>query len=251
MFKLIPDLPDHVIGIDVSGKVTADDYRDQLNPLIEEKLRSHKRLDMLCRFDDDWQGVEPGAMWQDLRVGMGSIGHWGRVAMVTDSIWLKNSVNFFGFLWPGHLRHFSLDEYQQSHDWVCERDRATIRCDISEQKGIVVLEPDEQHSLSEDDFHHVTMLVDAYLEDHEKINGILITSRRFPGWEGMGAMLSHLKFVSAHHRKIERVAIVTDSPLGKFADHAVDHFIKAEVRSFEYDRQLDALNWLQGASDEV
>jgi hypothetical protein len=38
---------------------------------------------------------------------------------------------------------------------------------------------------------------------------------------------------------------VTNSSLGKFADHIADHFVKAEIKSFEYDQYDSAMNWLK------
>ena len=246
MFSAIEGLPDRVIGVDISGKITSDDYRDYLIPLIEEKSQTHDRIDMLCRFDNGWSGIEPGAMWQDMRVGMSNLGRWGRVAIVTDTDWLENAVNMFKILWPGHLRHFELEDFDRASEWVRNRDRATLSCELDPDSGILSLEPSPDHSLTEDDFIMVNRVVDEYLEDHEKIQGILISSRHFPGWNGMGAMISHIRFVKEHHRLIERVAIVTDSPMGKLADHAMVHFVKAEICSFAYDSKDDALTWLGG-----
>ena len=244
MFSLIDGLPDHVIGIDISGKMTAGDYRDVFIPAVEEKRCIHERIDVLCRFEKGWQGFEVGAMWQDLQTGLGNFGLWGRVAVVVDSDWVENSIDFFKFLWPGHLRHFDLDEYNEACAWVGERDRSTVECGIDSETGILTIEPESDRSLTEDDFAKIRGMVDAHLESGNPLAGILIATRRFPGWESFGAMLSHMRFVHDHHRKIPRIALVTDSPLGKFADHAVDHFVAAELRSFDYDKREKAENWL-------
>jgi hypothetical protein len=38
MIKLLPDLPDGVIGVEASGHVEADDYREVLGPALERAL---------------------------------------------------------------------------------------------------------------------------------------------------------------------------------------------------------------------
>lgn len=245
MFALIEGLPDHVIGIDVTGKMTTDDYRNVFIPALEEKRRLHDRIDVVCRFEKDWQGFEAGAMWQDLQTGLGNIGLWGRVAVVTDSDWIENSIDFFKFLWPGHLRHFDLDEFDEACAWAGEQDRTTAACDIDNDQGILTIEPASDRSLTEDDFKKIRETVDIYLQSGKPLAGILIATRKFPGWESFGAMLSHLRFVHDHHRKIPRIALVTDSAMGKFADHAVDHFVAADVRSFDYGQREKAETWLK------
>ncbi len=244
MFEQIENLPEHVMGIKVSGKVTADDYRQHLIPIIEEKLTTHKRVDCLCVIEKSFSGTEPAAIWEDFRFGMAKVNRWGRIAAVTDIDWIENSVNIFKIFWPGHLRQFDLDEYDKARDWVCDINRVALEAEIDEQNSVVILKPSQDESLSEYDFDYVTKIVDDYLADHAHVKGILISSRKFPGWQGLGAMMSHLKFIHDHHKKIERIAVVTNSPLGKFADHVTDHFIKAEIKSFDYDQREKAMNWL-------
>jgi hypothetical protein len=41
----------------------------------------------------------------------------------------------------------------------------------------------------------------------------MVCVKSFPGWESLGAMVAHLKFVRDHHRNIGRIAAVTDSEL--------------------------------------
>lgn len=245
MFEEIADLPDQVIGLKITGKITAEDYRKNLIPLVEEKLKKHKRIDCLCLIEYRLPGVEPAAVWEDMRLGLSNINHWGRIALVTDIDWIESSINFFKIFWPGHLRQFDLDDYDKAKKWVCEQQRAEVDAQINVTGGILTLRPSEEHSLSVYDFEYITKLADDYLAEHSTINGILISSRHFPGWQGLGAMMSHLKFVHDHHRKIERIAVVTNSPLGKFADHIGDHFVKAEIKHFEYDQYEDAQRWLK------
>lgn len=245
MFEKIEDLPDHVIGLKITGKITASDYRAILIPLVEEKLKSHKRIDCLCVIENKFPGVEPAAMWEDMRLGLSNLDHWGRIAMVSDIDWIENSVSLFKIFWPGHLRHFELDDYDKARSWVCERDRANVEVEVDDDEGLLILRPSQDHGLTEYDFELISEIADNYLADHSNLNGILIISRNFPGWQGFSAMMSHMKFVHGHHRKIERIAVLTNSPLGKFADHVADHFVKAEIKSFEYDQYDDALNWLK------
>ena len=246
MFKVMENLPDHVIGIEVSEKVTAADYDEVLTPLITDRLSRHDRLDFICVFTDDWDGFESSAIWKDLQTGLGNFSAWGRLAVVSDSDWIENSVNFMGFMWPGHLRHFDDDELDQAKDWVSNTDRARVKVTVDELDNFLVIEPSAGRGLSEDDFILITRTVDRHLETHESIKGILIKSKKFPGWQGIGAMASHMKFVRDHHRDIGRIALVTDSPLGSFADKMGDHFVSAQIRSFDYDDHDDAVDWLRG-----
>jgi hypothetical protein len=65
--------------------------------------------------------------------------------------------------------------------------------------------------LSADDFREIARVLDPYIREKGKLTGLLIQAKSFPGWESFGALLQHMKFVHDHHRKIDRVAAVTDS----------------------------------------
>lgn len=245
MLTLIDGLPDHVIGIRITDKLRAEDYEKQLIPLINERLEKHRKLDFLCCIDGEWKGMEAGAVWQDLRLGLGRIGHWARLAIVSDIGWMENAVKLFGVFSPGELRHFDGDDYDEARDWVCESARARIGIALDVDTGILVLEPAADKALSEDDFEAVGKAIGHYLEDHKRLRGIMIHSRRFPGWRSIGALFAHLKFVNSVHDRIDRLAMVTSSPLGSIADHVLDPLMLAKVRKFDYDERDQAMAWLK------
>src|ERR1035437_8119884 len=93
---------------------------------------------------------------------------------------------------------------------------------IMQPEGILVLKP--QAPLSKEDFGGLSVAVDSYLTDHAKLQGLLIHSRDFPGWENFGGFTAHMHFVHEHHKKIERVAIVTDSQIAGIAELLAKHF---------------------------
>jgi SpoIIAA-like len=57
-----------------------------------------------------------------------------------------------------------------------------------------------------------------------------------------------MRFVHGHHRKIERVAAVTDSTLLQIAPRIAAHFAHPEIRVFASDQKDKALAWLQTGS---
>ena len=68
--------------------------------------------------------------------------------------------------------------------------------------------------------------------------------------KSFAALVSHLKFVKDHHKKITHVALATDSPLGEFGEHIASHFVNAEIRHFAYGELEEAKAWaVSGESD--
>ncbi len=116
---------------------------------------------------------------------------------------------------------------------------------IMKPEGILVLKP--HASLSKEDFAGLSAAVDSYLSDHAKLHGVLIHSKGFPGWENFGGFTAHMHFVREHHKKVERVAIVTDSQFASMAESLGKHFTSAEVRHFPFSDDVQALDWLKTA----
>src|SRR5687768_10658372 len=79
--------------------------------------------------------------------------------------------------------------------------------------------------LEQGDFSALAKTVDPYIERTGDLAGIVIEAPTFPGWESLGAMAAHFRFVRDHHKHIKRVGLVTDSALGKVAEHLASHFV--------------------------
>lgn len=116
---------------------------------------------------------------------------------------------------------------------------------IMKPEGILVLKP--HTPLSKEDFSGLSVAVDSYLSDHAKLHGVMIHSKKFPGWKNIGGFTAHMHFVHEHHKRVERVAVVTDSQIAGIAESLGKHFSAAEVRRFSFADDVKALDWLKTA----
>lgn len=118
-----------------------------------------------------------------------------------------------------------------------------ISHELLRDEGILIVSP--QGRLESADFTRLAQEVDPYIQEKGKLAGLMIYAEAFPGWDDLGALLSHLKFVRDHHKFITKVAAVTDSTLLSIMPRVVDHFVSAEVRHFDYRDKDAALAWLR------
>jgi hypothetical protein len=118
-----------------------------------------------------------------------------------------------------------------------------IHYEFLQDDSILVVTPDGP--LTSSDFERLAMEVDPFIEEKNKINGLMIYVESFPGWNDFAALVSHLKFVKNHHQSIGRVAAVTDSGFLSILPRVANHFVSAEVRHFDYQDKEGALNWLK------
>ena len=67
-------------------------------------------------------------------------------------------------------------------------------------------------------------------------------------WSSLGAMVNQFRFVRDHHKRIKRIAVVTDSRLGDVAEHLTSHFVSAEIRYFPAGQIEAARQWIMNGS---
>jgi hypothetical protein len=118
-----------------------------------------------------------------------------------------------------------------------------IRHELLKEKGLLVIKPDG--ALRAEDFSALASAVDPYIEQHGELKGLMIEAPSFPGWENFAALVSHLRFVRDHHRRIQRIAVVSDSALLAALPKIAGHFVSAQVRTFDSADRAAALAWIE------
>jgi hypothetical protein len=122
MIDSLTDLPQDVIGFRFSGHVKREEYQRVLLPPMQERLNNGDKIRLLIVIDNDFDRFEAGAMWEDLKFGFGSgvrhVSLWERMALVSDADWVRHSIALFGWLVPGDVRVFPLDQLDGAKAWV-------------------------------------------------------------------------------------------------------------------------------------
>jgi hypothetical protein len=117
-----------------------------------------------------------------------------------------------------------------------------VEHELRRESGILILRP--HGPLEAADFRQVADEVDPYIEANGKLHGLLLEAESFPGWQDFAALVAHLRFVRDHHRRIEKVAVVSDSGFLSFAPKVASHFVQADLRHFAISQRDQALDWL-------
>jgi len=118
MIELLPGFPDAVVAAACRGHVTREDYDSVLIPRVAEALKKHDAVRVYYQIGDDFNGIDPGAVWEDIVVGVSHLPHWDRIAVVTDIGWIRTTMNMFGFLVPGKVRVFPASEVDAARKWI-------------------------------------------------------------------------------------------------------------------------------------
>lgn len=120
MINVLSGFPDNVLGFSGSGKITRADYDEVIIPAVEQALKTHEKIRLYYEICD-FEGIEPGAMWKDFKVGMGNLTRWERIAFVSDVDWIRHGVQIFSFVIPAEIEVFPLADASKARAWIVAR----------------------------------------------------------------------------------------------------------------------------------
>ncbi|MER5913696.1 STAS/SEC14 domain-containing protein [Streptomyces sp. NPDC001982] len=116
MIRKLEDMPPGVVGFEASGTLHAEDYRDVVLPAITAAAETGEVRFLLVVHD--FTGMTPGALWQDLRIGVEHLRAWKRIALVTDIEWMTHLTALFGWMTPGETSVFPVERREEVVRWV-------------------------------------------------------------------------------------------------------------------------------------
>jgi hypothetical protein len=130
MIEDVTDLPAGIVGLRASGTVSRGDYETTVAPLVERAARSRDRLRVLCVLDEGFAGVAPGAIGEDVRLGLRAVRLVAGCAVVTDDERVRTACPprappVAGTLLYPRVRHFRFGEEAAAMVWAGARRTTT------------------------------------------------------------------------------------------------------------------------------
>ncbi|SDW12938.1 SpoIIAA-like [Marinococcus luteus] len=106
---------DHTIEIEISGKLTEEDY-ETFRKWFDAVKQDDAPINLLAVVTD-WKGMTPRAVIEDLK-WLRRIKEFQKMALVSDEKGLK-AAEAFGKLLPGiETKHFGQTEKEQARAWL-------------------------------------------------------------------------------------------------------------------------------------
>ncbi|MDZ5782153.1 STAS/SEC14 domain-containing protein [Marinococcus luteus] len=106
---------DHMIEIEISGKLTEEDY-ETFQKSFDAVKQNDTPINLLVMVTD-WKGMTPQAVIEDLK-WLKSIKEFQKIALVSDEKGIK-AAEAFGKLLPGvETKHFGQTEKGQAREWL-------------------------------------------------------------------------------------------------------------------------------------
>ncbi|MEX2519612.1 MAG: STAS/SEC14 domain-containing protein [Paracoccaceae bacterium] len=117
---IMEGLPDDVIGVSLRGALSARDYAETIEPLIERKLGAHKRIKCIFRVGPEFKSMTPGAVWSDARIGVTHFSDFSKIALVSDLDWMRHATRLFAPLISAQVHVFDDDDLEEAKAWIAK-----------------------------------------------------------------------------------------------------------------------------------
>jgi hypothetical protein len=241
MIETYPDVPAGIDAVRAVGTLSRADYDAVVVPMLKSAAREGRRLRFLCIVDEEFRGLTPDGAWADVKLGLAAMRNLEGCAVVSDLAWVRDMTQLAGFFLPGHVRVFGSGERDEALGWLesLPGRLATVRVDPA--AGVVVV--DVGQALRREDVEAIASAVDSWLADHRELPGLVLHAPSFPGWENLGALVQHLRFVGGHQGRIGRVALAVDGQPVGIAARIAGSLLHPEVRRFAFAEVDEASAW--------
>jgi SpoIIAA-like len=118
VIEFMPESSGNVIGVRAVGMLTDTDYKETLIPKLETLFEQCGELNLLIYMDDDFEGWDLEAAWDDMSFGLKHRADFRKLAVVGGPRWVEWCFKLSGFLMKGEIKLFPVSSLDKAWRWV-------------------------------------------------------------------------------------------------------------------------------------
>jgi hypothetical protein len=118
MIEVMAESQGNILGVKISGKLTTQEYEEIWMPKVEAVIQAHDKIRCYCLIEDDFQGAEAGAIWDDTKFGFKHRNNFEKLALVDGKKWMEWLMKIFAPLISGEMKFFPREQAREAWDWL-------------------------------------------------------------------------------------------------------------------------------------
>ena len=124
MIEIMPESTDRMVAVKATGMLTDEDYTATWIPALEAVIEKYEVANALLYLDENFQGWDAKALWDDAKFGIRHRNDFRKIAVVGGSAWIKWGVRMGEMLMDCEVRVFEPEALAEAIRWCSE----TIGC---------------------------------------------------------------------------------------------------------------------------
>jgi hypothetical protein len=116
MIEYRNNLNNNIVEISIAGKITETDF-DRVISQLKVDLEKHGKLRILEEVRS-FDGIDPIALWKDVRFGFAHINDFTHAAVVTDAKWMRTFAEAIGSVLSAEVKAFEESQIEAARKWL-------------------------------------------------------------------------------------------------------------------------------------
>lgn len=116
--QVTDDSTGNLISIQVTDKLTHEDYEEVLIPALEAAIKEHGKARLIVDFGEHYKGFDLSAMWDDTKFGIKHRADFEKLAIVGGPSWSNWAAKLGEAMMHCEVQSFGNQEYQKALDWL-------------------------------------------------------------------------------------------------------------------------------------
>jgi hypothetical protein len=118
MIEVMPESQGNIFGVKVSGKITSREYEEVIIPPVDAIIKEYGKVRFMWFLDDNFQGAEAGAVWDDTKFGLKHRNDFEKLALVGGSTWMEWLTKLAAKIISGEAKTFPREQLREAWDWL-------------------------------------------------------------------------------------------------------------------------------------
>lgn len=120
MIEVMPESNATMLAVRATGMVTAEDYTEVWIPALQKVIRENGKGRCLLYMDDNFEGWELKAMWEDAKFGFAHRNDFEKLAVVGGPSWVEWGTKVASALISGEVKTYNEQELTDALKWAAE-----------------------------------------------------------------------------------------------------------------------------------
>ncbi len=121
MIEILPESTTKVLAVKATEKLTDADYKEVWIPALEKRINEFGKINALLYLDENFQGWEAKALWDDAQFAVKHRKDFTKMAVVGGASWMDWGAKLGELFMAGcEIETFAIEDAQKAFDWVLD-----------------------------------------------------------------------------------------------------------------------------------
>ncbi|WP_320170939.1 STAS/SEC14 domain-containing protein [Maridesulfovibrio sp.] len=120
MIEIMPESKGTMLAVKASGMLSGTDYSEIWIPALKDIIEKNGTCRCLLYMDENFEGWELKAMWEDASFGFAHRNDFERLAVVGGPKWVEWGTRLGASMMKGEVKTYQAEDLDRALEWVAE-----------------------------------------------------------------------------------------------------------------------------------